>query len=175
MNETRKRIVRRIQATPGVHFNELVRALDLAPGQIQYHLKRLRSAESVVKKRLYGRTHYFPPEYDSWERGALSLLHRETAGDIVAVLCERGSARPQTVAEDIDIARSTLEWHVNHLTEQDVVVKERNARNHVTLALVRPAETARLLGEVTSSLPTPTVDRFMRLTDRLLDRSNAGE
>jgi predicted transcriptional regulator len=61
MSETRKRIARHIQTTPGVHFNKLVRELDLAPGQVQYHLKRLLSTESVVEERLYGQTHYYPP------------------------------------------------------------------------------------------------------------------
>ncbi|HET7323395.1 MAG TPA: ArsR family transcriptional regulator, partial [Halococcus sp.] len=154
---------------------ELVRVLDLAPGQVQYHLKQLRSAESIVDERLYGRTHYYPPDCDSWERGALSLIHRETAGDIVAVLYERGTARPQTVVEDLDIARSTLEWHLDHLTEQDVVRKDRDERNRVTLALVHPTETARLLEEVTPSTPARMVDRFTRLTDRLLDGSNTEE
>ena len=73
------------------------------------------------------------------------------------------------VADDLDIARSTLEWHAEHLIEQDVVVKRRDERNHVTLALVRPAETSRLLREVTPSSPALMVDRFMRLTDRLLE------
>jgi DNA-binding MarR family transcriptional regulator len=117
----------------------------------------------------------YPPEYDAWERGALSLLHRETAGDIVAVLCNRGSARPQTIVESLDIARSTLEWHADHLIEQNVVVKERDERNHVTLALVRPTETAELVEEVTPSTPARMVDRFTRLTDRLLDGPTADE
>lgn len=172
MTETRKRIARCIRTTPGVHFNELVRVLDLAPGQVQYHLKQLLATESVVDERLYGQTHYYPPEYDSWERGALSLLHRETAGDIVAVLHECGSARPQTVAEDLDIARSTLEWHLDHLTEQDVVIKQRDERNRVTLTLARPTETAQLLETVDPSPPVRMIDRFTRLTDRLLDGSD---
>jgi predicted transcriptional regulator len=175
MTETREQIARCIRTTPGIHFNELVRTLDLAPGQVQYHLKRLRSTDSVIEERLYGQTHYYSPKYDSWERGALSLLRRETAGDIVAVLYERGTARPQTVVEGLDITRSTLEWHVNHLTEQEVVVKERDEHNHVTLALARPTETAQLLEAVTPSTPERMVDRFTRLTDRLLDGSNTDE
>lgn len=175
MNETRERINQRIQSQPGIHFNELVRVLDLAPGQVQYHLKRLCSAESVVEKRLYGRTHYYPPEYGPWERSVLSLLRRETAGDIVAVLGERGTTQPQTVIEDLDIARSTLEWHLDHLTEQEVVIKQRDEHNRVTLALARPTETAQLLEAVTSSTPERMVDRFTRLIDRLLDGSNIDE
>jgi predicted transcriptional regulator len=169
MSKTRKRVARRIHTAPGIHFNELVRVLDLAPGQVQYHLKQLRSSGAVTDEQRYGRTHYYPPECNEWRRGALSLLRRETAGDIVVLLCDRGPTRPQAIADDLDIARSTLEWHADHLTEQDVVVKERDERNHVTLALVRPVETARLLREVTPSSPALMVDRFIRLTDRLLE------
>jgi predicted transcriptional regulator len=168
MSKTRKRVARRIHTAPGIHFNELVRVLDLAPGQVQYHLKQLCSSGAVTDEQRYGRTHYYPPECNEWRRGALSLLRRETAGDIVALLCDRGPTRPQTIADDLDIARSTLEWHADHLTEQDVIVKERDERNHVTFALARPAETTRLLREVTPSSPALMVDRFMRLTDRLL-------
>lgn len=168
MSETRERINQRIQHHPGIHFNELVRVLDLAPGQVQYHLKRLCSADAVLEEQLYGQTHYYPPEYGPWERSVLSLVRRETAGDIVAVLCERDTARPQTVVADIDIARSTLEWHLDHLTEQEVVVKQRDEQQRVTLTLARPVETARLLDRVSPSMPERMVDRFSRLVDRLL-------
>ncbi|WP_049998566.1 winged helix-turn-helix transcriptional regulator [Halococcus sediminicola] len=169
MNKTRKRVARRIHTAPGIHFNGLVRTLDLAPGQVQYHLKRLCSSGAVTDEQRYGRTHYYPPECNEWRRGALSLLRRETAGDIVAVLCEHGPTRPQPLADELDVARSTLEWHLDHLVEQDVIVKKRDERNHVTLVLVRPTETTRLLREVSPSSPTRMVDRFVRLTDRLLE------
>jgi len=172
MSETRDRIDRHVHTHPGVHFNALVRTLDLALGQVQYHLKRLLSTDSVVDEQLYGQTHYYPPECNGWRRGALALLRRETVGDIVAVLCEHGSARPQWVADELDIARSTLEWHLNHLVEESVVIKQRNERNHVTLTLARPDETAAVLDEITPSTPERMVDRFARVADRLLEGAN---
>ena len=175
MSETRDRIARHVHTHPGVHFNDLVRTLDLAPGQVQYHLKQLLTADSVVDEQLYGQTHYYPPECDGWRRGALALLRRETVGDIVAVLCEHGSARPQWVADELDIARSTLEWHLDHLVEESVVVKNRDERNHVTLTLAQPDETAALLDEISPSTPERMVDRFTRLTDRLLDEPRSSE
>ena len=39
--DTRERIAAHVEHNPGVHFSELVRDLDLAPGQVQYHLRRL--------------------------------------------------------------------------------------------------------------------------------------
>ncbi|WP_416838321.1 winged helix-turn-helix transcriptional regulator [Haloferax sp. DFSO52] len=169
MSETRIHVADHITHNPGVHFNELVRALDLAPGQVQHHIRKLLSDERVNRTELYGRTHYYPPEFDDWERGALALVRRETARDIVGCLFEHESARPDDVADAIGVARSTLEWHLNHLTERDVVRKERDLHNHVTLVLMHPTRTATLLDDVSPSLPERFVDRFDRLIDTLVE------
>ena len=168
MTHQRERIHDYLSQHPGAHFTALTRALDLAPGQVQYHLKRLRREDRIAEERLYGRTHYYPPETDPWERGALAMVRRETARDVLVYLLEHGPSAPATVADDLDIARSTLEWHLDHLTEQSVVEKRRDSRNRVTLVLARPVETARLLREVSPSLPERMVDRFERLLDQLL-------
>lgn len=166
--DTRERIAAHVRAHPGVHFNRLVRALELAPGQVQYHVARLRSDGSVVADERYGKTHYFPPSYDAWERGALALLNRETALEVVAALASDGPARPDAVADRVGVARSTLEWHVGRLVDAGLVEKRRDERSRVTLALARPERTARLCRRVDPSLPARLVDRFTRLVDSLL-------
>lgn len=168
MVETRTRIADAVRSTPGIHFNGLVRSLDLATGQVQYHLKRLLAEESVVKTELYGRTHYYPDTYDEWERRTLALLRRETTRDVVAVLFEMGSARPNELAETLDLARSTLEWHLDHLIEQDVAVKRYTSRNHVSIELARPEDTIELVRSADPTLLGKMVSRFTRLVDRML-------
>jgi predicted transcriptional regulator len=167
MTDTRARIADCVRARPGVHFNDLVRRLDLAPGQVQHHLKRLLSDERLVADELYGRTHYYPPEFDPWERRVLALVRRETTRDVVACLLD-GTTRPAAVADAVGIARSTLEWHLDNLTESDVVTKSYDERGRVTLRLTRPRRTAELLASVSPSLPERFVDRFTRLVDDLL-------
>jgi len=165
----RDRIRDYVASHPGVHFNRLARELDLATGQLQYHLKRLRRSDAVVSESLYGRTHYYTPEYGSWERGAVAVLRRETARDVLLHLIENGPSAPALVADELGIARSTLEWHLDHLTEQDLVEKRRDERGRVTLALSRPAETADLLRLVEPTVPERLLDRFTRLVDSLVD------
>jgi len=165
MSETRARIRRRIEREPGIHFRALTRGLELATGQVQYHLARL---EDVRVERVNGRTHYYPPGYDAWERTALALLRRETARDVVAVLYDAGEARPDAVADSVGIARSTLEHHLDGLVASDIVAKHREG-NRLTLSLVRPAETVELLGTVEPSLAERLTDRFERLVDGLLE------
>ena len=164
--DTRERIAAHVAGDPGVHFSELVRALDLAPGQVQYHLRRLD--DRVVAADYYGQTHYYPPDVDPFERRAIAVLRRETACDVVVALLRRGPSSPTDVADELDIARSTLEWHLDRLTDLGIVAKRRDDRGRVTLVLERPAETAALLDSVDPSLPDRLVDRFARLVDRLL-------
>ncbi|WP_338739613.1 winged helix-turn-helix transcriptional regulator [Haloplanus salilacus] len=165
MTRHRDRIRRHVASNPGVHFNRLARDLDLATGQVQHHLKTLRRADDLIAEPRYGRTHYYTPEYGPWERGALAVIRRETARDVLVHLIEHGPSAPGSVASALDVARSTLEWHLDHLTEQDLVEKRRDDGGRVTLALTRPEGTARLLGLVEPSLPERLVDRFTRLVD----------
>lgn len=168
VTDTRERIATHVRAHPGVHFNELVRSLDLAPGQVQYHLKKLLSRESFVEERLYGQTHYYPDQYDRWERQALALLRRETARDVIAVVLDEGPVSPGSVAERLDLARSTLEWQLDRLVDREIVTKRRDQHNRVTLVLERPEKTVSLLREADPTLLGRLVDRFTRLVDQLL-------
>ena len=164
---TRDRIRDLVAREPGVHFNAVVRRLDITSGQAQYHLHRLRTADAITAESRYGRTHYYTGEFDEWERHAVAVLRRETARDVTTTLLAADSTRPNQVAADLGIARSTLEHHLEHLEAADVVRKERDDSGHVTLHVPRPAETVRLLDLVTPSLPDRLVDRFERLLDSL--------
>lgn len=175
MSDVRAAIRRRIERDPGIHFNELVRELDLATGQTQYHVRRLVRSGDLVAEGLYGRTHYYPTGFDEGERRTLALLRRETARAVVRHLSARGPSRPATVADELDVARSTLEWHVSHLAEQDLVEKRYDERGRVWLHLVHPERTGRLLSRVTPTAPDRLVDRFVRLVDLLLEDATAPE
>ena len=166
MSDVRERIEQRVRDDPGVYFNELVRELDLAAGQVQYHVRRLADEESVTAAKLFGRTHYYPPEYDGWERRALALLRRETSAEIVATLLDEGPSRPVDVAGRVGIARSTLAWHTDRLVEAGLVGKRHDGRQ---LVVADERRTAELLETADPTLPERLVDRFTRLVDALLE------
>jgi predicted transcriptional regulator len=168
MTDTRQRIRAHVGDNAGVHFNELVRESDFAPGQVQYHVRRLIEEGRLVREEFYGRTHYYPPEYDEWERAALALFRRETARELVVHLIEHEPAAPGDVADALDIARSTLEYHLDHLVDHGLVEKRYDERGRVVLELASPETTGRLLTTVTPTVPDRLVDRFTRLVDELL-------
>ncbi|WP_257299451.1 ArsR family transcriptional regulator [Haloarchaeobius sp. FL176] len=168
MTETRVLIANEIEGTPGIHFNELVRELPVAPGQVQYHVRDLVDTGRVVREELFGRTHYYPPGYDAFDRAAVALIRRETTREVLVTLIEDGPLGPATVADEVGIARSTLEHHVDNLGEVGLVEKRRDAHNRVTLVLAAPERTGELLSDVTPTMPARLVDRFTLLVDELL-------
>ncbi|NHN43559.1 ArsR family transcriptional regulator [Halorubellus sp. JP-L1] len=168
MTDTRTSIERAIATAPGVHFNELVRDTEYAPGQVQYHVRDLVDAGVLAREELFGRTHYYPPEYDAFERRVLALVRRETTRDVLLACLDDDPNRPAAVAERVGIARSTLEHHVGNLQTAGVLEKHRDSRGRVTLALARPQRTRDLLETVEPSVPARLVDRFTRLVDDLL-------
>ena len=167
MSDTRTQIGEAIRKHPGIHFNKLVRSLDIAPGQVQYHTRQLQEAERILSEPFYGRRHYYPPDLDHWERRALALLRRETTGDIVAYLLQNGPTHPDMVAADLEIARSTLEWHLDRLIATGIVEKRRE-NTRVTLVVASPNKTVQLLQSADPTLRKRLVGRFERLIDQLL-------
>jgi predicted transcriptional regulator len=166
VSDVRNRIERRIGDDPGIYFNELVRELDLAAGQVQYHLRRLTDADAVEAAELFGRTHYYPPEYGDWERSALALLRRETSAEIVATLLDDGPQRPVDVAERVGIARSTLAWHADRLVDAGLL--EKQVDDH-RLVVADERRTAALVETADPTLPERLVDRYTRLLDLLVE------
>ncbi|WP_306052672.1 winged helix-turn-helix transcriptional regulator [Natronococcus wangiae] len=169
MTDTRRQIRAHVHANAGIHFNELVRESAFAPGQIQYHVRRLIADEELVRGEFYGRTHYYPPEYDEREQAMLALFRRETAREIVVYLIEHEPTGPGEVADALGIARSTLEYHLDRLVDRDIVEKGYDDRNRVTLRLANPEQTGELLSTIEPTVPDRLLDRFTRLVDGLLE------
>ena len=168
-NSTRRSIRDRIREREGTHFNELVRNTEFAAGQVQYHLRQLLRDREVFQGQFYGRTHYYATDRPERERAALALFRRETTRALVVALLEDEPAHPADLAAELDVARSTVEHHLGHLVERDVVRKQTDVQGRVTVSLVDPQRTARLLQIVTPTVPDRFVDRFTRLVDDLLD------
>ncbi|MFC7073543.1 winged helix-turn-helix transcriptional regulator [Halovenus rubra] len=171
MSNTRSQVRECIHRNPGIHFNEVRRTLDIATGQAQYHLRKLRRQEQVQSEDICGQTHYYPPTYSDWERGAIALLRRETTREVVLFLLEDDEAPPAAIADRLGTARSTIEWHLSNLIEYNVVTKEHvSARDgeQLVVVLTDPSTTYRLLREVKPRFSDRLIDRFSRLADDLL-------
>jgi len=168
MSETRERLLAHVRDHPGRHASALGRELELATGQLQYHLRRLRRADRVVADDRYGRTHYFPPGYEEAERERIALARRETARAVLVALLA-GERPAADLAEELAVARSTLSYHVERLRDAGLVDERRDESGRVHLSLAAPETTRSLLSVVEPEMGDRLLDRFTRLVDGLLD------
>ncbi|WP_331234750.1 winged helix-turn-helix transcriptional regulator [Natronorarus salvus] len=157
-----------VHRNPGIHFNALVRELGVSPERVDRYVRDHLEYDTIVRESVYGQTHYYPPKFDAWERTALAMLRRETSRDIIVYLLEHGESSPSEILETVGIARSTLSWHLDRLTEQDIVEKRRDG-NRIWLDISRPDDLEPLLGEVRPLLPERLLDRAERLIDTLFE------
>ncbi|MFB6104131.1 MAG: winged helix-turn-helix transcriptional regulator [Halobacteriaceae archaeon] len=169
MTAVRPRIAAYLTANPGTHVSGVVRDLDLARGQVQHHLDALVDAGAVVVERFRGRTHYFPAEYDPLERRRIAVVQRETARDVLVTLVQTGPTRPAVIADRLQIARSTLEYHLDALCDVDLVAKRRDEAGRVTLVVTAPETALDLVATTSPSTTDRFVDRFARLLDTFLE------
>jgi predicted transcriptional regulator len=169
VSDTRSRIRDCIRREPGIHFNDIARQLDIATGQTQYHVRKLRRSGKLEEEAIAGRTHYYPPTYTPWERTTIALLRRETTREIVLFLLRNGEVAPAAIADRLDLARSTVEWHLSRLVEHDVARKQETDSSRVVVSLRDETNVYRLLREIEPGLLDRVVDRFSRLTDELLE------
>ena len=156
---------------PGIHFNQLVRTLDVSPDKTQRIIDDLVSDGAVVRDDHYGKTHVYPTEFDPWERECLALLRRETARDILTTLLTREVARPDAIAEAVGIARSTLEWHCERLERARIIEKHWDS-GRVTYELRDRDQLESLLEKVEPRLRDTWLDRAERLFDHVLESSS---
>lgn len=127
--ETRKEIFEHVEATPGIHFSQVKRDLDMETGLLQHHLQTLEEYDVLMSEDHQGKRRLFvAEELSDEERDILSSLRYETTRDILLFLIQQEAARNGSIAEEIGVAPATVSWHLSRLVEDGIVSKVRDGR-----------------------------------------------
>jgi len=131
----RRRIYDYIRINPGAHFRQIQRGMDLAVGQLDFHLNALVKGEVLVKQVESGNARfYIRDKFSVSEKTALSVLRRRIPRNIVLYLMENGESTPGDMLEDFSITNGTLSYHLGRLEKADVlVVRSEGRKRYYTL------------------------------------------
>jgi predicted transcriptional regulator len=164
--ETRRRLYEVIAASPGLHFRELERRLDLAYGTLQYHLEFLIKHGLIVQETVGDYARFFPSGFKSIrERELLSLLRQKTVRHVLLSLLENPSLRNRDLVARLKLSASTISWHLGKLVSSGAVVQE--SRDGETVYRVsEPEAVIRLLVTYKTSFVDKIVDRFIELWEK---------
>ncbi|MBS3781932.1 MAG: helix-turn-helix domain-containing protein [Candidatus Thermoplasmatota archaeon] len=163
--ENRKKIYELIEEFPGLHMREIKRRTDMSMNLVRYHLSQLKRYKVVeeVEEGEYKR--YYPKKgekrVDLEDKRYLALLREEIPLAVVVYLLSEGEPVSHgDIKEELDIAASTLSYHLKKMRKKGLLTRE--GRQYW---LTNPEEISNLL--VKYEPPKDVIDEFIDLWESL--------
>jgi len=146
--------------TPGVHFREIGRRLDIPMGVVEYHLNYLLKKEMIVA-RMEGRykRYYAEGKLGSRDKRVLAFLRQEIPRNILMELLMEPGLRHKELRKRLDISGSTLTFHLKKMIKKGVI-EERGKGRSKTYHVQDPDAVSRSLLQYKGSFMDDLVDSF---------------
>jgi len=162
IDATQRRILEFITSHPGAHLRDICRALGLAMGVVQYHVRRLERDGRIhsVRRGLY--KFFYPANlFGERQRDVLSMLSLDRPREVLLNIIEHPESTQEALAEATHVSQPTVSWHLKRLVDLGIVGRRQDGRV-VTYSVVGG-------GEIATFLKTyhPTV--WERWSSRLAD------
>jgi predicted transcriptional regulator len=130
LHGTRKKIYEYILEHPGSHFREISRNMEVAIGDLQYHLDHLETERYITSKRQGFYKRFYPTRlYSERQKEILSALQRETPRKILLILTQRPGATQVEITRLVKISAPTASWHMKKMIDDGLVYSEKEGRS----------------------------------------------
>lgn len=119
----RKKIHKAIMKNPGIHLSKIADILKMRISLVEYHLIYLEKNNVIQAVKESGYTRYYPTEsFGQEDKKLLSILRQEIPLKIVLFLVKYEYSYHKEILENLDIAASTLSYHIKKLIDKGIVV-----------------------------------------------------
>lgn len=118
-----------VGASPGVHFSELARRIQVAPGVAQHHLGKLIDAGLVLAVRSGGHTRYFPPGATPQQTVQAQALATAGAAEVLQAVRARPGISVSDLAAATGRTAGTVSHHLDRLVKAGLVERRRQGRS----------------------------------------------
>lgn len=143
--EIRKRLIDIIKNKPGIHFREIFREIDIAMGELEYHLHVLEKMEIISKTKTSYYTRYFPSyELGTEDKKIMGLLRQKILREILLFIISNEKPSHKDIAKEFGLLKSTASFHLNKLLINGIIEKEKNGRK-VLYNVKKPQRILRLI------------------------------
>jgi predicted transcriptional regulator len=161
--EIRQSLYSLISTSPGLHFREIQRRTHIATGQITYHLNYLQKV-GLIKTEEDGEylRYYAHIQINDEERNVLELVRQKSIRHILLYLLEYNNCNHEHLVTNLDIAPSTISWHLKKLIDANIVNKEVEGRKSF-YSISYPELVKKVLIKYKESFLDILVDRFIEM------------
>lgn len=118
-----------IEASPGIHFQEVRRRLGWSPGLARHHLSKLVELGLVTERATSGYTCYFPQgKLDRRLIEAIPMLKADGARRILAFVIAHPEAANVDIARGTGLDPATVHYHVRRLVDAGLITIRQDGR-----------------------------------------------
>lgn len=158
--EARRRIVRFVQESPGLHMRELAARLAMPVSTLEYHCYQLVKHGQLVTRESAGFKAFYPGEgMDRRDKDILYLVRHDAPRKVCSHLLLHPGATPKELREMLGVTGPTLSFHLNKLRGAGILREEPEGRTK-RLFVEDPERVANLLVTYRRSFLDDAVDRF---------------
>lgn len=125
----RKELLQRIEAQPGLHYQDLVRAMGKGKGAIEHHLRKLQEGGLVKSIASGGYTCFFPVAFDRRLTAAAPALKSAGARKVLAAIQANPGASAMAVGAATGLSPAAVNHHLQRLGAAGLVDVLRNGRS----------------------------------------------
>lgn len=167
--ETRRRIYHEVRRTPGVHFRDLQRRLEMAVGTLEYNLRELEKEDLVVTRdEGYHKAYFVGADtgMDRRDRDYMLHLRQEFPRRVAMEVAHDPGVQFKTLRERIGIYPSRLSYHLKRLEKAGIIRSKATGREKHYVC-EEPQRVRRLIIQYQESFADRAVDRFADTWSRL--------
>jgi predicted transcriptional regulator len=127
--DNKQRICDYIRTYPGSHLRKISKDLNIAIGNIQYHLFLLEKGGSIKSRRInFRKVYYAASILGERHESILAILRQETPRDILLYLIENPHATQIEIAARMGFASPTVSWHMSRLIEIGLIAGHKEGK-----------------------------------------------
>ncbi|MDC0159346.1 winged helix-turn-helix transcriptional regulator [Candidatus Nitrosopelagicus sp.] len=157
-------ILKIIQDTPGIRFNEIMRISNIRNGTLSHYVKKLEDESSIELERTPRVTRLYPAGIDIHEAKICKYLTMDTQRKLIMFLLEKETATSLEVKEFLKKSPSVVSVNLNQLFREKIVTKKYDIPSN-KYSLKNPEEIKGIINEYYPNL----IDKMSENTTEMLD------
>jgi DNA-binding transcriptional ArsR family regulator len=125
-SDTRRALYEHVRESPGSYLSELSTRLDVSVSTVRYHARVLENHRVVVAAERGGKHRLYP--VGGTDPTLRAALDEEATARILRGVERLGPVTVADLASELDLAASTVSYHLTRLDDDGLVTRERDGR-----------------------------------------------
>jgi predicted transcriptional regulator len=123
LSEVQSKLMKHINAQPGIRYRELLRLSSLSNGVLTYHIANLEKSGRIIADRNNNNkiTRYYPNNIPIEETDIIGHIRNNAARQIILFILEHDLCTFNEIIEYTKKAPSTISWHLKRLKDSGII------------------------------------------------------